>query len=192
LTFKKVYAIRNNVFIYVSEIPKKSKTDEVITMFKVGDLAVYPAHGIGVIQSIEKKETSTGGQIFYIIRILETGATIMLPTSNISSVGLRKVVDKTMLPKVYSILKNKKEPTSDSQTWNRRYREYMEKIKSGCVMEIAKIIRELYLLKSNKELSFGEKKMFNLAKSLLVKELAITKNTVEEKVEAELNKMMGT
>lgn len=159
-------------------------------MFKVGDLAVYPAHGVGIIQSIEKKETSDGNQIFYIIKIVETGATIMLPISNISSVGLRKVVDKAILPKVYRILKNKKEPLMDNQTWNRRYREYMEKIKSGCVMEVARVMRELYLLKSSKELSFGEKKMLDIATGLLVKELAITKNIAEDKMEAELNKMM--
>lgn len=159
-------------------------------MFKVGDLAVYPAHGVGIIQSIEKKETSSGKQIFYIIKIVETGAIIMLPTSNIEAVGLRKVVDKAVLPKVYRILKNKKEPAADNQTWNRRYREYMEKIKSGCVMDVARVMRELYLLKSNKELSFGERKMLDIAKGLLVKELAITKNIAEDKMEAELNKMM--
>lgn len=169
--------------------PKILKT-EVMTMFKVGDLAVYPAHGVGIIQSIEKKETSGGKQIFYIIKIVETGAIIMLPISNIEAVGLRRVVDKAVLPKVYRILKNKKEPANDNQTWNRRYREYMEKIKSGCVMEVASVMRELHLLKSSKELSFGERKMLDIAKGLLVKELAITKNIAEGKMEKELNKIM--
>lgn len=159
-------------------------------MFKVGDLAVYPAHGVGIIKSIEKKKTSDGNQTFYIIKIMETGATIMLPTNNIGAVGLRRVVDKTVIPKVYRILKNKKEPVNDTQTWNRRYREYTDKIRSGCVMEVAKVMRELHLLKSNKELSFGEKKMLDMAKGLLVRELAITKNIAEDRMEAELNKLM--
>jgi len=164
----------------------------VATMFKVGDLAVYPAHGVGIIQSIEKKETSSGKQTFYIIKIIDTGATIMLPTDKIKSVGLRKVIGKTVLPKIYQILKDKNEPVNGNQTWNRRYREYMERIKSGSVTEVAKVIRELYLLKLNKELSFGERKMLDMAKSLLVKELAITKNIDEDKMEAELNKIMQT
>ena len=159
-------------------------------MFKVGDLAVYPAHGVGTIHSIEKRETSGGTMMFYIIKIINTGATIILPTGNIESVGLRKIVDKNALQKVYQILRGKKDPVIYNQTWNRRHREYMDKIKSGSVREVARVMRELHLLKSNKELSFGEKKMLDMAKNLLIRELAITKNITEDKMEAKLNKIM--
>lgn len=159
-------------------------------MFKVGDLAVYPAHGVGTVNSIEKRETSEGERVFYIIKIINTGATIILPKDNVKSVGLRRIVDKHALQQVYQILKDKKDPIIDNQTWNRRYRAYMDKIKSGSLTEVAKVIRELYLLKSSKELSFGERKMLDMAKNLLVKELAITKNIPEDKMEAELNRMM--
>ncbi len=159
-------------------------------MFKIGDLAVYPAHGVGAIESIESRSISGTTQRFYMIRILETGATIMVPVENAGSVGLRKVVDKKLVPRIYAILKEKRDAPLDNQTWNRRYREYMEKIKSGSVIEVAKVLRDLYLLKSDKDLSFGERKMFNTARSLLIKELSVAKNTKEDKIEKELDSLM--
>lgn len=158
--------------------------------FKAGDLAVYPAHGVGVIESVEKKQVSGMRQSFYVLKVLGTEATIMVPTKNAVHVGLRKVMKKSMVPKVYDILKNRKSCDTDNQTWNRRYREYTEKIKTGCVMEVATVLRDLYLLKHDKELSFGERRMLDTAKSLLIKEISVAKKSKEEKVEAELDKIM--
>ena len=104
--------------------------------------------------------------------------------------GLRKIVKKSLVPKVYDILKDKNDVILDNQTWNRRYRDYTDKIKSGCVMEVAKVLRDLYLLKFDKELSFGERKMFDTAKNLLVKELSIASKTKELKVEEELDRIL--
>lgn len=158
--------------------------------FKEGDLAVYPAHGVGVIEKIEKKEIEGTKHHFYVIKVVDSGATIMVPVNNASSVGLRKVMKKAEITKVYTILKKKNKDSADNQTWNRRYREYTEKIKTGCVMEVATVLRDLYSLKSDKELSFGERKMFDTAKNLLVKEISIAKKSKEENIEAELNKLM--
>ena len=91
----------------------------------------------------------------------------------------------------YKILKEKKTVISDHQTWNRRYREYMEKIKTGSLYEIAEVLRDLYLLKHEKELSFGERKMLDTAKSLIVKEISIAKKTNEEMVEKDLRDIFG-
>ncbi len=158
--------------------------------FKTGDLAVYPAHGVGIIEGIESRRISGEDQSFYILKILGSDATIMVPVSNAASVGLRKVMKKSMIPKVYSILKERKDTVFDNQTWNRRYREYTEKIKTGCAMEVAKVLRDLYLLKHDKELSFGERRMLDTAKTLLVKELSVAKRTKEEKIEEELDNIM--
>lgn len=158
--------------------------------FKIGDIAVYPAHGVGVIEKIESREVSGSSQSFYIMKVLGSEATIMVPTANTSSVGLRKVVKKSMVPKIYDILRSKDEEAVDSQTWNRRYREYTEKIKSGCVIELAKVLRDLYTLKFDKELSFGERRMLDTAKTLLVTELSIANNKKEEMIEEELFSMM--
>lgn len=158
--------------------------------FKSGDLAVYPAHGVGKIMGVESREVSGVNKHFYVLKVLDTDATIMVPVDNAESVGLRKVVKKKIVPKIYAILKDRSEPL-DNQTWNRRYREYTDKIKSGCVMEVAKVLRDLYLLKSDKELSFGERKMLDTAKNLLVKELSIAKNAKEDKIEAELYRIIS-
>lgn len=138
--------------------------------FKVGDHAVYPGHGVGRIHSIESKEILGKIHNFYSIMILETGMKIMIPAANIKSVGLRPLISKDEATQVVTILKDKNVKI-DTQTWNRRYRDYMEKIKTGSVFEIAEVLRDLYVLKVDKELSFGEKKMLDTAKNLLLKEL---------------------
>jgi len=92
------------------------------------------------------------------------------------------------IPKVYAILRNK-DVTIDKQTWNKRYREYLEKIKTGSVFEIARVLRDLFILKSDKNLSFGERKMMDTAKNLLIKEISVASNAEETKVEEDLKRI---
>ncbi len=159
-------------------------------MFNIGDLAVYPAHGVGVIEKIETQEISGCQQDFYVMRILDSNMIIMIPTNNVNNVGLRDIIPQTEIPKVYSILK-KRDVTLDSQTWNRRYREYMEKIKTGSVFEVAEVYRDLLILRLEKELSFGERKMLDTARALLVKEISLAKNVGEEQVREDLDGMFS-
>src|SRR3954466_3345143 len=156
--------------------------------FRVGDKAVYPAHGVAEITGIERREISGTEQTFYILRILENGMRIMVPMKNAAAVGLRAVVGKQEIKEVYDILRSK-EVSVDGQTWNRRYREDMEKIKTGSVFEIAEVLRDLTLLKTDKDLSFGERKMLDTARTLLVKELAVAKSAKEEKIVRELEEI---
>ena len=134
--------------------------------FKVGEKVVYPAHGVGVIESLQVRNVSGTQKKFYMLRIVDSEMTIMIPTENVASVGLRRVIGKEMVTKVYKILREKRVEI-DQQTWNRRYREYTEKIKTGSVLEIAKVLRDLFVLKGDKELSFGERKMLDTARNLL-------------------------
>lgn len=157
-------------------------------MFKEGDLAVYPAHGVGIIETIETKEISGCRQDFYTIRILDNNMKIMVPTRNVNSVGLREIIGQKEIPKLYSILK-KRDMVIDNQTWNRRYREYMDKIKTGSVFEVAEVYRDLLMLKEEKDLSFGERKMLDTARSLLVKEISLAKKVAEKQIEKDLDKM---
>jgi CarD family transcriptional regulator len=159
-------------------------------MFKIGDLAVYPAHGVGVIERLETKQISGCSQDFYIMRILENDMIIMIPTQNVESVGLREIIGQKEVPKLYSILKKRK-MTIDNQTWNRRYREYMEKIKTGSVFEVAEVYRDLLTLKVDKELSFGERKMLDTARNLLVKEISLAKKVKEEQIEKDLDRIFS-
>jgi len=154
-------------------------------MFKVGDLAVYPAQGVGVIEAIESREVMGNTQKFYIMKIMSNGMKIMIPIGSAESVGLRELILEDDVPKVYEILKNK-DITIDKQTWNKRYREYLEKIKTGSVFEIARVLRDLLILKNDKNLSFGERKMMDTAKSLLIKEISIASNAEETKIEQDL------
>jgi len=114
----------------------------------------------------------------------------MVPTGKAEGVGLRRVIGKDMITKVYRVLREKR-VSVDQATWNRRYREYTEKIKTGSVLEIASVLRDLFMLKGDKELSFGERKMLDTARNLLVKELAVAKANSEEKIMEELNSIFG-
>ncbi|MDI9570517.1 MAG: CarD family transcriptional regulator [Pseudomonadota bacterium] len=154
-------------------------------MFKIGDMAVYPAQGVGVIENIENREVMGTKQSFYILKIMSNGMKIMIPTKGAKSVGLREVISEKEISKVYDILKNK-EVTIDKQTWNKRYREYLEKIKTGSVYEIARVLRDLLILKNDKNLSFGERKMMDTAKSLLVTEISVATKSDETKIEEDL------
>ena len=159
-------------------------------MFKTGDLAIYPAHGVGLIEKIETQEISGCKQDFYVMRILENDMIIMIPTTNVNNVGLRCIIEETEIPKLYSILKKRNVPI-DTQTWNRRYRDYMEKIKTGSVFEVAEVYRDLLILRLEKELSFGERKLLDTAKNLLVKEISLSKDIGEDQVEKDLNKIFS-
>ena len=158
--------------------------------FKVGDKAVYPGQGVGEVMGIEHKEVAGQRQSFYVLRILENGMKIMIPMNKVGSVGLREIISEDDVKQVYAILREK-DISVDSTTWNRRYREYMEKIKTGSVFEIAEVLRDLYLLKGDKDLSFGERKMLDTARSLLIKELAFAKGVTEVDIEADLKKIFN-
>ena len=156
--------------------------------FKVGDKAVYPAHGVGEVTAIENRSIGGIEQTFYILRILENGMKIMVPTDNIRQVGLREVISKSKVEKVLKILKAKS-LSVETTTWNRRYREYMEKIKTGSVYEVAEVLRDLYILKADKDLSFCELELLDQAKGLLVREVAVAKGCDEDEIEREFKKI---
>lgn len=160
------------------------------TMFRIGDLAVYPAHGVGKIESIETKSIGGKKQDFYIMRILDNEMKIMIPIPNAEAVGLRGLIDQVDIPRVYDILKSR-EISVNGGTWNRRYREYMEKIKTGSIYELAEVLRDLTVLKGDKELSFGERKMLDTARSLLLKELSIVQEVSEDDVEKEIGEVLN-
>ena len=160
-------------------------------MFRIGDKAVYPGHGVGVIEAIETKQISGKEQSFFILRIVDNGMTIMIPRDNVAGVRLREVIRKIDVSKVIQILKNR-DITLDNQTWNRRYREYMEKINTGSIYEIASVLRDLHLLRAEKELSFGERKIMDVAKNLLVKELAIARDVKESDILREIKTIFGS
>lgn len=159
-------------------------------MFKVGDLAVYPAHGVGVIEKIESQEISDLRQDFYVMRILDNNMLILIPIHNVANVGLREIIGQAEVIELFSILEKTDVPV-DKQTWNRRYKDYMDKIKTGSAFEVAEVYRDLLRLKLEKNLSFGERKMLDTAKNLLVTEISLAKNIGEDQVEKDLAKIFS-
>jgi CarD family transcriptional regulator len=154
--------------------------------FTVGDKAVYPVHGVAEVVALEQRDIGGNQTSVYILKIVDTGLKIMVPTMNAGSVGLRELITAKQVKEVYAILKSRDIPR-DTQTWNRRYREYMEKIKTGSVFEIAEVLRDLSVLRATKDLSFGERKMLETARGLMVKELALAKGVPEDKISAEID-----
>lgn len=150
-------------------------------MFIEGDMAVYPAHGVGVIKAVEMKTIGGVDQSFYVLEILDNSMRIMIPTASSKNVGLRAIVDKKEVNDVLDILADRS-VVLGAQTWNRRYRDYMEKIKTGSVHEVAVVLRDLFLLSVDKDLSYGERKMLDTAKNLLVKELSLAQDAEEDDV----------
>jgi CarD family transcriptional regulator len=157
--------------------------------FKIGDKAVYPAHGVAEVVGVEKKEINSTICAFYVLKVLDgSGARqILVPKDKADQVGLRSVASTAEVDEVFDILREQAVHI-DKQTWNRRYRGFMEKIKTGSLFEVAEVFRDLYRLKSTKTLSFGERRMLDTAKNLIVKELSVARNWSEQRVEKEIEK----
>ncbi len=155
--------------------------------FKIGDKAVYPAHGVAEVVGVDNKEIN--GQIcsFYVLKVLDNEMQIMVPKAKAEQVGLRPVATSDEVEEVFDILREQ-DVVIDKQTWNRRYRGFMEKIKTGSLFEVAEVYRDLYRLKSSKVLSFGERRMLDTARNLIVKELAVARKWTQEKAEKELER----
>lgn len=150
-------------------------------MFKIGDRIVYPMHGAGVIVAEEEKEILGEKRKYFIMKMPMSDMKVMIPTDNISEIGIRPVVGDEEIEVVKSILAD--EETEMSQNWNRRYRANMDKIKSGDINEIAGVVRNLVLRDREKGLSTGERKMLSNAKQMLVSEMVLSKDMDNEEAD---------
>jgi CarD family transcriptional regulator len=157
--------------------------------FMIGDKAVYPSQGVAEIMGIEQKEISGKIQNFYVLRVLESDNRIMVPTDKSGQVGLRRIAGEDEIDEVLQILRDK-EVHHDRQTWNRRYRGFMEKIRSGSLFEVAEVFRDLYRLKEMKPLSFGERRMLDTARGLIVQEISVAQSEDETKVEQQIDRLL--
>jgi CarD family transcriptional regulator len=158
--------------------------------FAIGDKAVYPSQGVAEVLGIEQKEIFGNIQRFYVLRVLESENRILVPIDKSEQVGLRRIADKDEIGEVMQILKDR-DVHLDRQTWNRRYRGFMEKIRSGSLFEVAEVFRDLYRLKVMKPLSFGERRMLDTARGLIVQELSVAQAEDEARVEAQLDQLLA-
>jgi CarD family transcriptional regulator len=158
--------------------------------FAIGDKAVYPSQGVAEVLGIEQKEIFGNIQRFYVLRVLESENRILVPIDKSEQVGLRRIADKDEIGEVMQILKER-DVHLDRQTWNRRYRGFMEKIRSGSLFEVAEVFRDLYRLKVMKPLSFGERRMLDTARGLIVQELSVAQAEDEARVEEQLDQLLA-
>lgn len=154
-------------------------------MFNVGDKIVYPMHGAGVIESIEEREILGRKQYYYIMKMPVGDMKLMIPTHNVEGIGIREVIGRCDMDKVYKILQDQN--VNVTGNWNKRYRENMVKIKSGNIYEVADVVRILIKRDREKGLSTGERKMLNSARQILVSELVLAGNTDQAEIETVLD-----
>ena len=161
-------------------------------MFKIGDVVVYPIQGVARITDIKKERIGDSDQLCYVLETEINSVTkkpvIKLPVDKVESNNVRKIIAEEEVPKVIEILK-KRGMRTDSQTWNRRHREYQEKMRSGSIFQAAEVFRDLTLIKESKDLSYGERRLFDQAKNLLIRELSIAKKTDEREIEQTISKI---
>lgn len=153
-------------------------------MFNVGDKIVYPMHGAGTIDAIENKNILGEEQSYYVIK-MPGEVKVMVPTEKAEQIGVRSVINKEEASKVIAVLEHNE--TEMSQNWNKRYRDNMEKMKSGSIYEVAGVVRNLSFKQKEKGLSTGEKKMLSNAKQILVSELVLAEHATQDEVEELIN-----
>ena len=158
-------------------------------MFNVGDQIVYPMHGAGTIDSIEEKNILGEKQSYYILK-MPGEIKVMVPVDKAEQVGVRNIIDKTSADKVFSLLSQ--DETEMDKNWNKRYRDNMEKIKSGDIYEIADVVRNLSFKQKEKGLSTGEKKMLTNAKQILVSELVLAEQSNQDEIEEMVDNKINT
>ena len=158
-------------------------------MYNVGDKVVYPLHGAGIIDSIEEKEILGEKQSYYILK-MPGEVKVMVPTAKAEQQGIRNVIDKTEAEKVINVLEQ--DETEMEKNWNKRYRDNMDKMKSGNIYEIADVVRNLSFKQKEKGLSTGEKKMLHNAKQILVSELVLAEHATIDEVEELVDNKINT
>lgn len=158
-------------------------------MFNIGDKVVYPMHGAGVIESIEEKEILGQKQKYYIMKMPVGDVQVMVPTASAEKVGLREVIHCEEADKVLGVLSS--EQTAMNTNWNKRYRENMDRIKNGKILEVAEVVKNLAHKSSDKGLSAGEKKLYNNAKQILISELVLANQGTKAEVEALIDEKLS-
>ncbi|HIY72814.1 CarD family transcriptional regulator [Intestinimonas butyriciproducens] len=158
-------------------------------MFQIGDKIVHPMHGAGVIDSIVSKKVNGVVRDYYILKLPVGGMLVMIPTEHTEEIGVRPVVDRDEADRLIAAMPDIE--VDMTQNWNRRYRENMLRIKSGDLMEVARVVKGLMLRDENRGLSTGERKMLHSAKQILISELVLSQDASYEDVEKRINTAMS-
>ena len=158
-------------------------------MFKIGDRIAHPMHGAGVIDSIEEKQINGTSRKYYVLKMPAGGMVVMIPTESTTAIGIRPIVDFDEAETIINSISEIDAEMTDN--WNRRYRENMERLKSGDLLEVARVIKGLSVRDSDKGLSTGERKMLHSAKQILISEIVLSQNLSYEEVETKINSALA-
>ncbi|SBW04560.1 CarD-like protein [uncultured Eubacteriales bacterium] len=154
-------------------------------MFKVGDKIAHPMHGAGIVDSVVQKKVNGVVREYYILKLPANGMLVMIPTENSEEIGVRPVVEKDEADAVIQAIPGIE--VDMTQNWNRRYRENMLRLKSGDLLEVAKVVKGLMLREVDRGLSTGERKMLHSAKQILISEIVLSQSSSYEEVEERIN-----
>ena len=157
--------------------------------FKIGDKVVYPNHGLGIIEQIEKRSMGDRMEEFLTLRIVANDSTVMVPRSNTTSVGLRRVVTRKEVEDVFDVLKDTKITLYDD--WKGRFQENSDKMRTGAITEVARVFKSLSHLAIQKNLSYRERRMLDKAKYLIVSEIAEVERLTADQVEAKIDRAVA-
>ncbi len=160
------------------------------SLFKVGDRAVYPAHGVAEVVAVESREIAGVRKDFYILKVISSEMKLMIPVDGAERTGLRGVVTAEVAAEVFAILQAH-EVAVKPGPWNRRFREYTELVNSGRLTEVAKVYRDLWRIRPARELSYGERRLLEQSKNLLVAELALVRACEQDLIETALEGAVG-
>ncbi len=177
-------------YVPLVDIPKPPPPPSDFTL-KVGDKAVHPSHGLADVTAIEQREIGGAKGEFYILSIIDSSgkpSRVIIPRASLAAAGIRPVMTSVEADRVLETMKAR-EVAVNLEPWSRRFRAYTEMIKSGSPHEVAKVLRDMYRLKFDKDLSFGERRLLDQAKSLLMKELAAAKGVIEAALQAQVDDM---
>ena len=151
-------------------------------MFQIGDKVVHPMHGAGIVDSIVQKKVNGVMREYYVLKLPVRAMVVMVPTENCEEIGVRPIVDREQADRVLAAIPEIQ--VEMTQNWNRRYRENMERLKSGDLFEVARVVKGLMLRDVEKGLSTGERKMLHSAKQILISEIVMCQSSSYEDVEA--------
>lgn len=154
-------------------------------MFQVGDKIVHPMHGAGIVDSIVQKKVNGVVREYYILKLPMGGMLVMIPVQSCGEIGVRPVVDEQEAERIIAAFPEIEVDTT--QNWNQRYRENMLRLKSGDLLEVARVIKSLSVRDGERGLSTGERKMLHSAKQILISEIVLSQNSSYEDVEARIN-----
>lgn len=158
-------------------------------MFQIGDKVVHPMHGAGIVDSIVQKKVNGVMRDYYVLKLPVRAMVVMVPTENCEEIGVRPIVDKEQADRVMAAIPDIQ--VEMTQNWNRRYRENMERLKSGDLFEVARVVKGLMLRDVDKGLSTGERKMLHSAKQILISEIVMCQSSSYEDVEARINSALA-